>query len=124
MTSSHHAEGKATLAGSDVLLRARQMRICFGCPVQGPSMIGTDCLSNFQIAMGLAAPGRIKHILRQWQIVQERVKAADIQLLRIGDADMPADFLTKWLSKKKLEASLRRATNAANAVPASTETES
>ena len=45
-------------------------------------------------------------------------------LLRIGDADMPADFLTKWLSKKKLEASLRRATNAANAVPASNETES
>ena len=29
-----------------------------------------------------------------------------MQLLRIGDADMPADFLTKWLPKKKLEASL------------------
>ena len=80
-------------------------------------MIGTDCLSNFQIAMGLAAPGRIKHILRQWKVVQERIKAADVQLLRIGDADMPADFLTKWLPKKKLEASLARATNAVNAVP-------
>ena len=121
MTSSHHTEGKATLAGSDVLLRARQVRICFGCPVQGPSMIGTDSLSNFQVAMGMATPGRIKHIMRQWQIVQERVKAADIQLLRIGDADMPADFLTKWLPKKKLLASLARATNATNAVPLSSD---
>ena len=33
---------------------------------------------------------------------------------------MPADFLTKWLAKKKVAESLARATNSKNAVPAAT----
>ena len=35
----------------------------------------------------MATPGRIKHIMRQWQIVQERVKAADIQGRQLGERD-------------------------------------
>ena len=38
--------------------------------------------------------------------------------MHVPDAGMPADFLTKWLPKRKLEASIARASNSRNALPA------
>ena len=68
--------------------------------------------------MKLAVPGRTKHILRRWKLVQERVAEGDVVLVHVPDAGMPADFLTKWLTKRKLEASIARASNARTALPA------
>ena len=117
MTSSCHAEGKATLAGSDAVLRAQQLERVCGTPREGPTVIGTDSSANFQLAMGMAAPGRLKHIARQWAILQERIREGGVRVVDVPDASMPADFLTKWLAKKKVAQSLARATNSANAVP-------
>ena len=117
MTGTHDAEGRATLAGTDVVLRVRNMRRAMGCADAGATVVGTDCLSNYQVGMSLATPGRSKHILRRWKLVQQRVREGDVVLVHVNDAAMPADFLTKWLAKKKLEASVARATNSKNAVP-------
>ena len=40
-----------------------------------------------------------------------RVEAGMVKLVHVGDAEMPADFLTKWVSAKKLELSLDYVTN-------------
>ena len=44
----------------------------------------------------------------------ERVAANKVKLVHVGDAEMPADFLTKWVPAKKLERSLAYVTNQAN----------
>ena len=41
-------------------------------------------------------------------------KSCCLNALHVGDAEMPADFLTKWVSAKKLERSLAYVTNQAN----------
>ena len=38
-------------------------------------------------------------------------------MVKVADANVPADFLTKWLTAKKLELSLERATGHSRAVP-------
>jgi len=124
MTGTHDAEGRATLAGTDVILRLRNVQRAMGClDADAATVVGTDCLSNYQMAMQLAVPGRTKHILRRWKLVQERIAEGDVVLVHVPDAGMPADFLTKWLPRKKLEASLARASNFVNALPAAGPTE-
>ena len=43
-------------------------------------------------------------------MLQQRVADGEINLKWISDAGNPADFLTKWVSKKKLEASVKYTT--------------
>jgi|AACY02.9.fsa_nt_gi hypothetical protein len=43
-----------------------------------------------------------------------RVEANKVKLVHVGDAEMPADFLTKWVPAKKLERSLKYVTNEVN----------
>ena len=45
----------------------------------------------------------------------ERVADGKVKLVHVGDSEMPADFLTKWLPAKKFNLSLDYATNASAA---------
>jgi len=81
-----------------------------------PTTIGTDNSSNYQMALGQASAGRSKHIYRKWKLIKQRLAKAAIRLAEVPDKDMPADFLTKWVPRAKLEASVARATNSRNAV--------
>ena len=54
--------------------------------------------------------------VRRWHWLRQQISMGRVRLVHVRDADMPADFLTKWLPAKKLEASLERATNSRNAV--------
>ena len=63
------------------------------------------------------AAQRLKHALRRWEILIARVDSGLVKLLHVPDVCMPADFLTKFVSKAKLARSLKRATNSGQALP-------
>lgn len=45
-------------------------------------------------------------------VLLQRVTAGEVALRHVGTEHMAADFLTKWLPKRKLDACVRYATNA------------
>ena len=47
----------------------------------------------------------------------QRVHDELISVGKVNDANMPSDFLTKWISGRKLRQSIRYATNSDNFVP-------
>ena len=116
MDSSYAGEGEATLRVSDLVEHAREVKCELGVCEPNPTTIGTDNSSNYQMALGQASAGRSKHIYRKWKLIKQRLAQAVIRLAEVPDKDMPADFLTKWVSRAKLEASIARATNSRNAV--------
>ena len=64
------------------------------------------------------AATRSKHTLRRWTSTVKRMEENLIFLVKVDTDDMPADFLTKFVSKaKKLVRSLKRATNSGQALP-------
>lgn len=73
---------------------------------EGPVLIGCDNSATVGIVNGIASPGRIKHILRRFKVIQQRVQKNEIKLYHVPDEDNPADFLTKWTSKAKVDASV------------------
>ena len=116
MDSSYAGEGEATLRVSDLVEHAREVKCELGVCEPNPTTIGTDNSSNYQMALGQASAGRSKHIYRKWKLIKQRLAKAAIRLAEVPDKDMPADFLTKWVPRAKLEASIARATNSRNAV--------
>ena len=52
------------------------------------------------------AAARLKHELRRSAIVSARVREMIIKLAHIPDATQYVDFFTKWVSERKVEASL------------------
>ena len=46
-----------------------------------------------------------------YAVLKERIRSGEALLRHIPDEHMPADFLTKWIAKDKLERSVRFATN-------------
>ena len=63
---------------------------------------------------------RMAQLLEQAnRISEDAVSAGDgaqVQVFKIDDPNMPADFLTKWLPQLKLRDSVAYATNSANRV--------
>ena len=47
----------------------------------------------------------------------QRVRDELINVGKVNDANMPSDFLTKWISGRKLKQSIRYATNSDAFVP-------
>jgi len=82
-----------------------------GATCYGPTLTGTDNLANLNIGSGKGTPSRSKHFLRPYHVLVQRVAAGDVDLRHIGDTQMAADFLTKWVPTSKLKLSLRYVTN-------------
>ena len=61
-------------------------------------------MANALVGSGSSTPARSRHCLRRWDIVRQHIENGDVRLVHVPDANMPADFMTKWLSGKKLEA--------------------
>ena len=68
-------------------------------------------MANQKVGSGLGCPTRSRHFLRRYHALKQRIAAGEVTLRHISDAQMPADFLTKWIPKPKLEASLVYVTN-------------
>ena len=67
----------------------------------------------------LASANRSKPFLKQYVVQMQRVRDELISVGKVDDANMPSDFLTKWISGRKLKQSIRYATNSDAFVPRS-----
>ena len=54
--------------------------------------------------------------LSRWEILIARVDSGLVKLLHVPDVCMPADFLTKWTTHKKVRASINYLININNKV--------
>ena len=99
------------------MLYARNILHGFGVPVDGPTLVGTDSLSHEQVINRLAGSNRSKPFMKQYVVSMQRIASKQIAVGHISDAHMPSDFLTKWISSRKLRLSLAYATNSAAFVP-------
>ena len=83
-----------------------------------PTIVGTDSSSNLAVATKQgAAAARSKHTLKRWATTVKRMEENFIFMVKVDTDEMPADFLTKFVSKAKLARSLKRATNSGQALP-------
>jgi len=121
-----HTEAIASGKAAEVIYYAREIERAFGKPIErafgkpierafgkppaGPTLLGTDNMANLRVGSGVGAPTSSKHFLRRYHTLKQRVAAGEVVLRHVSDTQMPADFLTKWIPRAKLELSLRYAT--------------
>jgi len=115
--ASFDSEGVASTRCAHRVLYLQQIERAMGVRDNLPTIIGTDSSSNLAVAQKQGAAARSKHSLRRWAALQRRMEDGEIHLVKLSTDVMPADFMTKFLPKKKFAASLAYATNSANAVP-------
>lgn len=101
----------ASHRGSEDVEVGRDHMIILGHPPSGPNFLGTDNKSNLLIATQTGSPSRVRHALRRYLILQQRVRGGVVKMGHVPDPENPADFLTKFVSARKLEASLVYLTN-------------
>ena len=109
--SAHESESVATQKGMETTDVAVDVRIALGSPPDGPIFIGTDNMANALVGSTWGSPTRSRHFLRRYYLCIQRIKAGRAVLGHVPDTENPADFLTKWVSLAKLEASLAYLTN-------------
>ena len=117
VTCSMQAESYANTRAGDLTMYARNIERGFGTPVDEPTLVGTDSLSHQQVVNRHAGAGRSKPFIKQYVIMTQRIASNDLTVGHIADEHMPSDFLTKWVSKRKLLKSIAYATNSAAFVP-------
>ena len=64
------------------------------------------------VASNAASAARSKFFLRRYVTLHQRIARGEAKIVKIADAVMPADFLTKWVSAIKLNKSVAYAINA------------
>ena len=112
LDSSMEAESIGSSKGGEVVAYAREILRALGIPASAPTPILTDNKANLLVATDAASASRSRHFLRRYYTLQQRIARGEASLLKVADADMPADFLTKWLPAAKLKQSLSYSTNA------------
>ena len=61
------------------------------------------------IANNVKSSAKCSHALRRYGILQQRVREGGVALHFVADVYNPAEFLTKWATRKKLAASVEYA---------------
>ena len=108
---SQHAEAIPTQKASEIIVCAREIERALGAPPTQATLIGTDNKANFLVARDAGSAARSKHFLRTYFSLRERMTRREVDLKHVNDVNNPADFLTKWLGKSKLEESIDYASN-------------
>ena len=88
-----------------------------GAPLDEPVVVATDSLSNALVSRRQGTTVKVRHQLRRWQALTARIVRGIVKIVHLPDVEMPVDFLTKWVNKKKVETSVAYLTNALNRVP-------
>ena len=109
--STHEGEAVATSKASEPVVQAREALRALGEPDDKPTLIVSDNKANVLVANDAASASRSKHFLRRYHTLQQRIACGDVIVAKLDDANMPSDFLTKWIPAKKLAVSVRYATN-------------
>jgi hypothetical protein len=118
--SSMESEAIATGKCGELISYAREILRAFGIPPLGPTFVGTDNKANALIAAGIAVPSRSRHCLRRYLTFLQRLRRGEVQVGHVPDVENPSDFLTKWVSRAKANASIAYATNSRNLVRSTT----
>ena len=114
--ASFDSESVASTKTAHTVLYVQEIERAFGVSGVRPTIIGTDSSSNLAVARRQGAAARSRHSLRRWANLIKRMEDNEIYLAKVGTAEMPCDFLTKWVSKERLRKSLEFATNSLNVV--------
>jgi hypothetical protein len=115
--ASYDSESVASTKCAHRVIYAQEIERAMGGGGERPTVIGTDSSSNLAVARNQGAATLSRHSLRRWAALRQRMEDNQIFLAKVGTADMPCDFLTKFVSKEKLKRSLIFATNSDNEVP-------
>ena len=110
------AEAVATAKAGETVSYAREILRALGVLPDGPTPILTDNQANCLVARNSTSAARARHFLRRYVTLQQRISQGEVTVYKIDDPNMPADFLTKWLSAQKLRDSVAYATNSINRV--------
>ena len=100
--NSAMTEGVATSRAADAAEMGREIFRGLGEPITAPTFIGSDNKGNVAVASGDGAATRMKHCLRRYLSVLQRVERNVVQVAHVRGDDMPADYLTKMVSAQKL----------------------
>ena len=109
--SSFFAEMHATTRLGEIVEHAHNIATGLGAPVRGHVVLETDNEANRRIATGEGNAGRAKHLLRRYSAFRKRVARGICRPVFVKDEDNMADFLTKWVPRKKLRTSIDMLTN-------------
>lgn len=110
--SSMEVECIASSKAGESVAYARECLRVLGESVDEPTIILTDNQANLLVASNATSASKSRHFLRRYWALQQRLAQGECCLTKIEDANMPADFLTKWLPAAKLRKSVDCATNA------------
>ena len=99
-------EGIGNIKATDKTLQSRNACRVMRKPQLKPTILNSDSESSLRAAMGNASAVRLKHIYRRYALLGQRVQAGDIRLAHVDDEYNVVDFMTKWTSKQKVQASL------------------
>ncbi len=99
-------------------MSGRAVCAALGMPPAGPSFLGTDSLSNALVAGNRGSTARSRHFARHYTMMLQRAANGEVRVAHIPDEESPSDFLTKWVSRRKLARSIEYATNERAYVPA------
>ena len=113
-TTTLKAKALSTMEGelggtSRVLTRTeygRNIARALGVPQEGATFIGTDNLAHLLVATHKGSASRARHLLVRYIQTKQAIARGECVLGHVPDAQMPADHLTKWVTKEKLEASI------------------
>lgn len=111
LDSSHENECIATAKGAEANSYIREICRAMGIKLDGPTPIYTDNMANLEVAMNTANPKGSKAFLRRYANVRRRIAEGEAAIFKVDDPNQPADFLTKWVGKAKLDASADFAEN-------------
>ena len=111
LDSSQENECIATSKGAEANSYIREIARAAGVQLNGPTPIYTDNLANLMVAMNTGNARGSKHFLRRYRNIQRRIEEGEAAVLKVDDENQPADFLTKWVGKAKLDASAQFAEN-------------
>jgi len=111
VASVHEAEGIGSQKGSEFAIHASEIALGLDDPPAGPILVGTDNFSNALVASTWGSASRSRHFYRRYYALIQHVKDGDVIIGYVADAHNPADFLTKWVKKDKLNLSIAYLTN-------------
>jgi hypothetical protein len=115
--SSTEAEMVGTVKGCEAIDYGRDIERAFGEAMDEPTVVACDNKSNVLVSSGAGSASRLKHCMRRFETVKQRVAQGKVVLAHVPDPQNPADYLTKFVGREKVRWSNEFATNARNAVP-------
>ena len=109
VTSTMEGEQIASVKGSEIAVYGTLIQIAMGVPSTSVVRLLTDNLSNMRVATNSGSSARSRHFLIRYECLKMRQANGECDVVFTPDPSMPSDFLTKWISALKANASIRYA---------------